>query len=152
MSIIGYDPTIHNGNVWGDPNIAFVGDINGRQNTTGYGVHWDPIAKAAGNWRSAKAFSGGSASGLAQEIQNGNPVVIWGVAGNGYYDPWFTQDGRKIEAWKGEHVRVVIGFKGSVDDPQEFIINDPINGKLAWSRDRLMGDWAKFNNSGVIVY
>ncbi len=152
MNIIGYDPTLHSGNTWGNPYNAFVGDINGRQNTTGYGVYWDPIAKAANQWRSAKAFSGWTAQDLAREINNGNPIMTWGIYGSGYYDPWYTPDGVKIDAWKGEHARTVIGFKGTVENPTEFILNDPYGGKLTWSTSKLLSDWGKFNYSGVVVY
>ena len=152
MAIVGYDPTIKNGNVWGDPNVAYVGNIDGRQNSTGYGVHWDPIARAASNWRQAKAFSGWTVAQLAGEIEAGNPVIIWGVLGSGYSDPWVTPGGKQIAAWKGEHVRTLIGYTGSPDNPASFIINDPIVGRITWSVNTLKNDWAKFNNSGVVVY
>lgn len=152
MAIVGYDPTIKNGNIWGDPNVAFVGNIDGSQNSTGYGVHWDPIARAASNWRQAKAFSGWTVSQLAWEIESGNPVVIWGVLGAAYSDPWYTPAGKQIGAWKGEHVRTLIGYTGSPDNPASFIINDPIVGRITWSTNTLKNDWAKFNNSGVVVY
>ncbi|MEX1051893.1 MAG: Ig-like domain-containing protein [Patescibacteria group bacterium] len=152
MNVIGYDPTIKNGGVWGDPDIAFVGNIDGSQNSTGYGVHWDPVARAARTWRNAAAFSGWSASQLAKEIEAGNPVVIWGVLGGAYFDPWYTPSGRYISAWKGEHARTVIGYTGSTANPTSFIINDPISGRVTWSTAKLLSDWSKFNNSGVVVY
>ena len=68
MNIVGYDPTIRNGNVWGDPYTAFVGDINGRQDTTGYGVYWDPIARAARTWRNATAFTGWTSGQAAEQL------------------------------------------------------------------------------------
>ncbi|MFH1575890.1 MAG: Ig-like domain-containing protein, partial [Candidatus Nealsonbacteria bacterium] len=43
MTKIGYDPTPHENGVWGDPNVAFVGDIDGKICDTGYGVHWGPL-------------------------------------------------------------------------------------------------------------
>ncbi len=152
MALVGYDPTIKNGNVWGDPDQAFVGNIAGSQNSTGYGVHWDPIARAARAWRNASAFSGWSVSQLAWEIEAGNPVVVWGVLGGAYFDPWYTPQGRYIAAWKGEHARTVIGYTGSPTNPTSFIINDPIAGRVTWSTSRLLADWSKFNYSGVVVY
>ena len=152
-NIIGFDPTIRSGNVWGDPYTAFVGDINGHQNTTGYGVYWDPIAKAANHWRSATAFSGWTPAQLASEIQKGNPVVIWGTYGKGAYrDDWVTPSGKQIVAWKGEHARTVVGFKGKADNPSAFIINDPIAGRLTWTTASLKSNWSAFGNSGVVVY
>lgn len=153
MNLIGYDGTVRQGAVWGDPDVAFVGDINGKQNTTGYGVHWAPIARAAGAWRQAKAFSGWSASDVAKELSNDNPVVMWGVYPSGsYYAPWTTPAGREIKAWKGEHVRTIIGFKGTVDNPTHFIFNDPITGRFTWTTKQFLSNWSTFNNSGVVVY
>lgn len=152
MSIVGYDTTAARGKTWGDPNVGFVGNISGHQNTTGYGVHWDPIARAASRWRRAEAFTGWSTSKLAETLAAGNPVVIWGVLGNAYADPWKTPAGTTIAAWKGEHARTAIGFLGPVSAPTHFIINDPIVGRVTWTTAKLRSDWGKFNNSGVVVY
>ncbi len=152
MSIVGYDPTIRNGNVWGDPYSAFVGSINGRQNTTGYGVYWDPIAKAANNWRSASAFSDWDVAKITAEIAAGNPVVVWGVTGSSISrDDWVTPEGKQILAWRGEHARVLIGFKGTVENPTAFILNDPISGRITWTKEKFESNWSTFNNSGVII-
>lgn len=152
MSIVGYDPTIRSGSTWGDPYQAFVGNINGSQNTTGYGVYWDPIARAARTWRNAEAFSGWTVSQLAGAIAAGNPVVIWGTLGKASVDSWQTPSGRTVQAWKGEHTRTVIGFKGSSDNPTSFTLNDPIVGRISWSTSQLKANWAAFGNSGVVVF
>lgn len=151
MSRIGYDPTPRGSDTWGDPDRAFVGDINGAQNSTGYGVHWGPVARAASAWRPSQALTGMSVSDAARELEAGNPIVIWGVTGAAYYDPWRTPEGRKIEAWKGEHARTLIGFKGSVENPTSFIINDPLAGRVTWSSAKLKDNWATFSNGAVVV-
>ncbi len=51
ISRVGFDPTPKKNGVWGDPNVAFVGDINGSQPGTGYGVYAAPIAKVAAAYR-----------------------------------------------------------------------------------------------------
>ncbi len=151
MARVGYDPTPRTPGGWGDPDVAFVGEINGAQNTTGYGVHWDPIARAASAWRPARVVSGISLQEAARQLEAGNPIVIWGVQGAAYADPWVTPAGRTINAWKGEHARTLIGFRGSVDNPTSFIINDPIAGRLTWSAAKLRSDWSKFGFHGVVV-
>lgn len=152
MAIVGYDPTPHQGDVWGDPDSAYVGNISGHQNTTGYGVHWAPIARAANHWRPAMAFSNWTPAQLAHEISVGNPIVIWGVVGRAaYYDPWHTPGGKLVKAWKGEHTRTVIGFTGSPDNPKTFIINDPFTGRITWSVATLKSNWISFGYSGVVV-
>lgn len=151
MAKVGFDPTRRANGVWGDPYAAFVGDINGKQNTTGYGVYWSPIAAAASAWRPAEAFTGWSVRQVTAEVSAGNPVMVWGVYGNGYRDDWQTPSGKTVLAWKGEHARTVIGFVGTPDNPSKLIINDPYAGQVTWTRDRFEADWAKFGNSGVVV-
>lgn len=152
MSHIGYDPTLRQNGVWGDPDAAFVGSIDGQQNTTGYGVNAIPIAKAANNYRRAEAFTGWSISRLAQEIAANNPVVIWGVLGSAYRDPWVTPSGKTVQAWKGEHARTVIGFTGKPAKPRLFIINDPVAGRIRWTAAQLRDNWAAFEYMGVAIY
>ncbi len=152
MNIVGYDPTKKSKGVWGDPYQAFVGDINGRQNSTGYGVYWDPIAKAAKNWRSmSESFTNWTVEKAVAEIAKGNPIVIWGTLGPAYRDDWKTPSGKQILAWKGEHARTLVGFIGSRENPQTLIINDPIAGILYWSKATFLANWKRFNNSGVVV-
>lgn len=152
MSFVGYDPTPHVGNVWGDPYTAFVGSINGKDLTTGYGVYWGPIENAAKHYRPAQAFTGWSASQLASTIEAGNPVVIWGFYGNGYPVSWTTPDGKYIPAYYGEHARTVIGFYGLASNPTKFVINDPISGQITWTTSQFLSNWAAFGNAGVVVY
>jgi len=153
MNYVGIDSSPRQGNIWGDPYEIYVGSLNGRQNTTGYGVYWGPIARAAKVWRSqSQAFSGWSISDLTKEVKNGNPVVVWGVIGAGaYQDSWYTEDGKYIYAWKGEHSRTVIGFVGSARSPSKIILNDPYVGQLYWSTSTFLSNWNIFGRSGVVV-
>jgi uncharacterized protein YvpB len=151
MTYVGYDPTSHSGAIWGDPYEAFVGDIRGRQNSTGYGVYWDPIARAANHWRPSEAFTGWDVTQITEEISKGNAVVVWGVYGSGYEDSWHTPAGKYIYAWKGEHARTVIGYVGSKDNPTQIILNDTYAGQIYWSKARFEQDWGIFGNAGVVV-
>lgn len=83
MGHVGYDPTPHVGNTWGNPHQAFVGDIDGRQPTTGYGVYWEPIARAGAEYRPTEYFTNGTVQDLTYEIVRGNPVVVWGNTASG---------------------------------------------------------------------
>lgn len=145
------EPQDRDGDVWGDPNIAFVGNVSGSQNSTGYGVYWDPIARVANQFTSAQSFSGWSPSDLAHELAEGNPVEIWGTIGSARRDSWHTPNGNDIAAWRGEHTRLVIGFTGSTDNPTHFFINDPAAGQLTWTVGQLRSNWGAFGNSGVVI-
>ena len=151
MNRVGIDWRPRNGNHWADPNRIFTGSLYGKQNRTGYGVYWNPIARAARAWRpNSKAYCGMSISRLVTEVYKGNPVVVWGVYGNGYPDGWYSWADRPIYAWKGEHARTVVGFIGG-NNPRKIIINDPYAGKLYWPTSRFLRDWNKFGRCGIVV-
>ncbi len=152
LNQIGVDPTPHNGNIWGDPYKAFVGNVNGKQMTTGYGVYWDPIARVARNYRSASEFSGWTLAQVMGEVKKGNPVIIWTYSKSGAPTSWFTPAGEKIFAVAGEHTVVVVGYVGSAEDPSQVIVNDSLAGKAYWTRATFDKKFATFSGSGVVVY
>jgi uncharacterized protein YvpB len=139
------------GNTWFDPDQVFVGDVNGQQNSTGYGVHVGPILQLASGYRSARSATGWSMQQLAQSLADGNPVEVWGVAGSGKADSWTTPGGRQVNTVVGEHARLLVGFTGKVSHPTSFIINDPIFGRLKWSVSQFRANWAALGNMGVAI-
>lgn len=151
MNVVGYDRTPHRGQVWGDPDTAFVGNIDGKQNTTGYGVHWRPIARAARQWRTVKTIESGKLSDLTKAIDAGQAAVVWGTLDRAYADSWRTPSGKRVAAWKGEHARTLIGYIGPASAPTRFILNDPVAGRLTWTSATFRTNWSRFNNSAVVV-
>ncbi len=149
---VGQDPTPHTGNIWGDPNSAFVGNIAGIQMVNGYGVHWAPIARAAREYRGADDFSGWTIVQLTEAIEANNPVVIWVYSHHGTPTSWKTPDGRDIQAVRDEHAVVVVGFVGPVNNPTEIIVNDPLIGQVYWSRAQFDKKWDIFGRSGVVIF
>ncbi len=151
---IGYDMTPHMGNFWGDPDKAFVGNIYGDICKTGYGVYWQPVARAANYWRDAEVFSGWTLEQLIKEIELGNPVVFWGALSNGRLTDcswWYGAEGKRVKAFYQTHVRVVAGFIGDPENPSKIIINDPLSGRLYWDTQDFLANWQVFGNSGVVV-
>ena len=153
MEEIGFDPTLHEQSIWGDPYRAFVGDIDGKMCSTGYGVYWEPTAEAALKWRPAEFFSDWSLDNLIREIKSGNPVVVWGKLDVEQLTDcsWFTSEGKYIKAYKETHVRLVVGFTGPAENPENIIINDPLAGRLYWPTSYFLENWKVFGNSGVVV-
>jgi uncharacterized protein YvpB len=153
IEIMPINPAPRIGNIWGDPDKEFVGSIDGAQNTTGYGVHWPVIRDLAQAWRpESEGQSGATYADIVRELKAGHPVIYWGVAkSNMTFDPWQTLEGKTIKAWTGEHVRTIIGYEGDDDNPSYLIINDPTAGRLKLSRRSFLIDWARFDNSLVIV-
>jgi uncharacterized protein YvpB len=152
LTAVGIDPTPRENGIWGDPDLAFVGNINGKQNSSGYGVHWDPIARAANQYRPAQVISGWDGVAAAEMIAKGNPIVFWGTYGKAIPDSWRTPGGRTITTWVGEHARTLIGFTGKASNPRLFIINDPIVGRLVWTRAQLESNSAAFGAKGVAIF
>jgi len=149
---VGFDTTPHNGNIWGNPYNAFVGNIRGTQMKDGYGVYWGPIARAARDYRGAQEFQNWNISDLTAQISKGNPVVIWVYSHFGTPTSWNTPDGTNIYAVRDEHAVVAVGFTGTSDNPTQLIINDPLSGQVYWSRSVFDKKWNIFANSGVVIF
>ena len=153
MEKIGYDLTPHKDNIWGDPYKAYVGDIDGKICSTGFGVFWEPVAKAANNWCPVQAFTNWKLENLIKEIETGNPVIFWGTLP--VYPltdcSWYTPEGKYVKAFKQTHVRLIIGFIGDSKNPSKIIINDPLSGRLYWSTNNFLTNWKSFGYSGVAI-
>lgn len=164
INVVGTDSTpwsgtwSESGAVWGDPESGIVGDLDGKANSIGwgYGTHWQPIAKAINSFgRTAETKSNWSVQGIAQEIANGNPVIIWWVNGvwPSYEVNWKTPGGKSIRAVNGMHVQVVKGFSGTIENPTSFTVTDSGYGYPGKTFDTatFKAKWAWFNNTGIVV-
>lgn len=139
---IGYAPRVRDmaKNEWDDPQEQFVGfvDIAG----AGYGVYGIPVASAAQAFgRTTEYRTVITPQFLAKEITDGHPVIIWGstsIRDNAY--TWNLPSGGQAKAFRGEHARVVVGVRGSAQDPIGFYVHDPINGKSFefWTTSKIM--------------
>jgi len=143
-------------NTWDNPNEMFVGDLNGLQKSTAYGVHAPPIAKAARTYgRQATLEYGLTASFISARIHEGNPVIFWGHSYPAKPDSWNTSSG-VVQTWMNSHARVVVGVVGNASNPSGFYINDAWGGKaFYWSAGELMSNintLGSLSNQGVVVY
>lgn len=139
-------------NIWGDPDLGFVGNIDGRIPNGGYGVYEDPIVALASKYREAKKLTGASLSDILKEVSSNHPVIIWGTSASGRDISWETKTGKKIKAVYGEHTRLLIGFSGTVDNPTSVILHDPIYGTISMSIKKFLKNWATLDNKAVVVY
>lgn len=143
-----------NGNrTWGDPNVGYVGDING--NPKGYGVYWTPIS----NYLSSQGISNTvylnwNVPGIANEIQQGNVVMLWWW--NGWstfeYIDWYTPGGKYIQAVNGMHSEVVVGFIGPVENPTHLILNDTFRGQRTLDRGYFESLWNILGRPALVAY
>lgn len=139
----GYNPRPRDKerNIWDDPTIQFVGDVNGNQGDgTGWGVYAGPVSRAAGQYgRGTSVAYGANAHFVAQQIHAGNPVIAWGVWRLGTkIDTWTTPSGKVIRGPTPMHVRLIVGVKGEPHDPIGFYVNDPISGRLYWTKSQFI--------------
>lgn len=164
LNLMGYDTTAWSGdwqnpngdNVWGDPDIAIVGDVNGKTAPGwGYGAHWGPTARAISQYRQTEVKTGWNVSGIAQAITDGNPVLVWWVNGvwPAYEVAWHTPSGKAVSGVNSMHVQVVKGFTGSIEDPTSFSVTDSGYGYPGKTFDvqTFKAKWNWFGNSAVIV-
>lgn len=140
------------GNVWGDPDAGFVGDIDGRIPNGGYGVYEAPIVELASRYRSASALTGATLADLLAEVDAGRPVIVWGTLADGRDISWTTPQGKRVTAVAGEHTRVLIGFTGTLEQPRRLILHDPIYGTITMAKEKFLANWARLGNRAVVVY
>lgn len=140
------------GNVWGDPDKGFVGDIDGKSPNGGYGVYEDPIVNLALRYRDAKKMENAALFDVLTKVAGGNPVIVWGFLASGKDVSWRTKDGKYVKAVFGEHTRVVTGFSGTPANPITITLLDPIYGKIRMSAKGFEGNWARLGNKAVVVY
>lgn len=140
-------------NIWGDPDLGFVGNIDGSMPNTGYGVYEQPIYDVATKYRPAKIISNSSIDDLLNELANDNPVVVWGVSiGRSRDISWKTPEGKTITALLDEHARTLIGFTGTRDKPVLMILLDPIYGEIRLPVNDFLKNWGLLKKRAVVIY
>lgn len=99
--------------VWGNPDVGFVGNINGSMLGTGWGVNPGPVTTAAKIYRpDSYNATGVPYTQLITEIQKGNPVLFWfadatKTKNRGY--SWVDKNGIPVfGVWN--HVRTAVGY------------------------------------------
>ncbi len=152
---IGYDTTPRNYalNVWGDPNQGVVGTYTGK-GVGGYGVHWQPVAKAMSRYRQIEVKEQWNLTSLLETVAAGNPVMVWWV--NGVWPAkdisWNNTQGDKVYTVNGMHVEVVTGFDGTPQNPEKIFTNDPWRGYRQYTPESFQALWKWFNQTALVVY
>jgi len=148
INLFGYNPRSKNieENSWDDPDKMFVGFVDVQGSTSGYGVYSSPVIKVIHHFdRVGEEKTKFNAGEFAREIKNGYPIMMWGytsITAPPYF--WNTVDKEgditgTVKAFRGEHVRLIVGFRGSVEDPEGFYVHDSLSstGYNYWSREKL---------------
>jgi uncharacterized protein YvpB len=145
-------------NTWDDPNKMYVGDVNGRPNKTGYGVHAGPLAQAGREFgRNTQAYFGVGAGWISSQIHSGNPVAFYSYSDAApRADSWNTPGGYVVQTMYPQHARVIYGVKGSAENPLGFYIHETMDGSsFYWSAAEVMNHMNAVpgvSNQAVVVF
>jgi len=153
ISEIGNNPNQNNGQWSGDPNVEYVGNSDG---SWGYGVYWNPIQKlfTKRGIRTEIKYAW-NVSSIANSIANGQPVIIWRYNGVSQDTDknWIASDnGVAVHGINGQHGGVVVGFRGSISNPTQFLLNDPWYGIGWYNVSTFDYDWSRLNRMALVVY
>jgi len=139
---IGYGAPFDGGTqTGGNPNSLWIDH---------YGTHWDPLANYIRNYRGADVKRNWNIAGIASEIRNGNPVIIWwynGVSNTNVDMTWYNQYGAK----PGMHSVVVYGYKGPEGSPTHLLVKDPWFTTETYTASSFNSKWGYFSRSAVVV-
>jgi uncharacterized protein YvpB len=135
--------------VWGDPDVGFVGDITGKE--MGYGVYHKPISDLLAYISNGNAvdLTGNDFSEIERQITLDHPVIIWTTSNFAPVDDWVewkTLDGDTIHATFDEHAVLLVGF-----DEEYVYVNNPINGKKAekTAKQPFIESWMQLDKQAV---
>lgn len=127
----------------GNPHVGFVEN---------YGTYWEPIVAFVRRYRTATVFTNWNLTALLNEVEKGNPVMVWGQ--NGWSSPtdisWTASDGTYIYAISGMHSYIVKGFVGDKANPSSIIINDPWRGEIYMTPSVFNYRWSFFKTAMVV--
>ncbi len=136
-----------------DPNIGFVGDVNGKWGNIppqDYGVHAAPIADVLQRFGlEAQAVSGIAFNELQTELALGRPVIVWvvGVVWNGIPQQYVTSQGNVVTVAAFEHTMVAVGY-----GPETITLVNSGDGKSAeYAISDFLASWGVLNNMAVFV-
>lgn len=140
------------GEMGADPDQVFVGEIDGVQFRTGYGIHAKGLEKVADFYGGAQSFENQNLGFLLDRLHDGNPIIIWGsFLGAPREAAWTTPAGKLVKAYRGEHTYVVTGYAGPRQAPTHIFTLDPINGERVFRTDDFLRNWGWYNNSGLFL-
>ena len=137
------------GEIWGDPNLGFVGRADGGGLAGGFGVYQGPIAALSSRHGvPLQNLSHDSPHEIYRTLLLGRPVMVWVALSEGPYGSWHSPTGRDVNVNYGEHAVVLSGV--SEDD---VTVNDPLSGeRLTWSKSQFEVMWESLGRRALTVH
>ena len=126
--------------IWGDPELGFVGRPDGGGVAGGFGVYQRPVAKLARRYgRALGDLSGAPARSIYRRLLEGHAVMAWVGLSRGPYGHWRSPAGRPISVNFGEHTVVLVGVHR---DGTLRVVN-PLHGtRESWRRNDFESMWS----------
>lgn len=126
--------------IWGDPDLGFVGRPAGGGPAGGFGVYQQPIARLAQRHGARLTdLTGKDPSAVYARLLAGHAVMAWVGLANGPFGSWRTPAGRRIRVNFNEHTIVLAGI---LPDGRLAVVN-PLQGtKEIWTRQQFESMWA----------
>ena len=136
-----------------NPFEEFVGHPTGRLSAGNYGVFAKPIVSAMSIYAGSrvKNISGCAEKELFNNIDKGNPVIVWCVKNAGNLQNgvvWnYTNGSGTFQELIGEHCAVLIGY----DDTYVYL-NDPSAGQnVKQNKSKFISNWKKLYSQAIII-
>lgn len=135
----------------------------GNPRSNGFGCYAQPIVDAANkylkeqdNKYQAVNYSGTQFEKLLKEVENGNPVIIWGTMygekENDLREPYTTYkweiDGKTLQWIAPEHCMVLIGYD---IDRNVAVMSDPQRGIVEYNLETVKARYAALHSQCVIL-
>lgn len=141
---------------WGDPAEGFVGNPDGRiERYTGYGVYFQPVARAAAAVGVVVLESGSGLYGapvpagdLYYAVLRGHPAVAW--ISNTYHEvplrSYVAYDGAAVAYTLTEHAVTIIGVRRDA-----VLIDDPWFGRAWHPKAQFESAYSSFAGMAVVL-
>ena len=132
------------GTIWGDPNVGFVGRVEGG----GFGVFEQPLVRlGAQHDPGTAAVRATTFDGVLDRVRAGHPVVAWTGLGPSAPWSWRTPAGRFIAADRSHHTVVIAGV-----GPRGVTVHDPWTGASSIvSATSLEEGWERLGRRAVVT-
>lgn len=133
---------------WGDPNLAFVGNVYGKY---GYGIYHGPLSRllTAKAGPRGRDLTGRDFASLLELVSRGHAVMIWVTSTMRPTSSWVTWQGPAgpVRATFREHAVVLVGHTRD-----RLIINNPLSGRRETvAAAPLIAAWRQLGSQALTV-
>jgi uncharacterized protein YvpB len=133
--------------IWGDPELGFVGRPEGGGAAGGFGIYQRPVARVARSLGvTLDDLTGGSPQAVYSRLLAGHAVMVWIGLSDGPTGTWTSPQGRPVTVNFGEHSVVVHG----ISRDGTLTVADPLTGTTQrWTPDQFRLLWDRLGRRAL---